>query len=92
MLSVLLAKPVCVREAHKVTKIHEKNTDLFRKRGDAFTLKEASSIASCVDPGGVVIADPPHHTKTVGLNHTQMPSDLTPEPVRDNKDFDFLFV
>jgi len=65
--------------------------DWFSKRGDAFTLKEASSIASCVDPGGVVIADPPHHTKTVGLNNTQMPSDLTPEPVHDDIDFDLIF-
>lgn len=65
--------------------------DWFRKRSNAFTLKEASSIAPCVDPGGVIIANPPHHTETVGLNNTQMSSDLTPEPVHDNKDFDFLF-
>lgn len=58
--------------------MHEKHIGL--ERGDAFTLEEASSIASCVDPGSVVIANPPHHTKTVGLNNTQMPSDLTPEP------------
>lgn len=34
------------------------------------SMEEASSIAPSVDPGCVVITDPPHDANTVTLNHT----------------------
>lgn len=34
------------------------------------SLEEASSIAPSVDPGSVVVTDPPHDANTVTLHHT----------------------
>lgn len=33
------------------------------------SLEEASTIAPCVDPGSVVVADPPYYANTVTLHH-----------------------
>lgn len=34
------------------------------------SLDEASSVAPGVDPGSVVVANPPHYANTVTLHHT----------------------
>lgn len=44
------------------------------------SLEEASSVASRVDPGCVVVTDAPHDPHTVALDSPQVAADLTPEP------------
>lgn len=49
------------------------------------TLEEASPVATSVDPGSVVIPDPPHYPGAVTLHHPQVSSHLPPEPGRENR-------
>lgn len=52
------------------------------------SLEEAPSIAPSVDPGSVVIANPPYDAYAVTLYYTQVTSNLTPEPAeRQEKSF-----
>lgn len=51
------------------------------------SLEETSPVAPSVNPGSVVIANPPHYANTVTLHHTKVTSDLPPEPERRRKYF-----
>lgn len=51
------------------------------------SLEEAASVAARVDPGGVVVADPPHHPDAVTLHHAEVTPDLPPEPEEQRKCF-----
>lgn len=54
------------------------------------SLEEASSIAPSVNPGCVVIADPPHYAQTVTLHHSQMTTNLPPKPEQMGKRYLFF--
>lgn len=54
------------------------------------SLEEASSVAPSVNPGCVVIADPPHYAQTVTLHHAQMTTNLPPKPEQMGKRYLFF--
>lgn len=54
------------------------------------SLEKASSIASSVNPGCMVIADPPHYAKTVTLHHAQVTTNLPPKPQQTSKRYLFF--
>lgn len=46
------------------------------------SLEEASTIAPSVDPGSVIVTNPPHYPNAVTLHGTQVTSNLPPEPAQ----------
>lgn len=49
-------------------------------RAAAESLEKAPSITSSVNPGGVVIPNPPHYPQAVTFHQPQVSSHLSPEP------------